>query len=202
MCRVLWQVTPLLAQWFVTPNFLAATGILRPQAHVLELGCGISGLLALAVAPLVKTYFATDTRSIAQSKTLRRNLADNAPGKNCRSNIVVRALDWEADSVARLYDEIGLDSGQIDVLVACDCIYNESLVAPFVETCAEICRLARDAPTVCLVAQQVRSPDVFGLWLAAFREKFRTWRVPRDLIGEALSDDSGFVVHIGLLRSG
>lgn len=186
----------------MTPNFLAATGILHPQAHVLELGCGISGLLAMAVAPLVKTYFATDTGSVAQSKTLRQNLAENAPGKKCSSKIVVRTLDWEVDSAARLYDEIGLASGQIDLLVACDCIYNESLVAPFVETCADICRLSRDVPTVCLVAQQIRSPDVFGLWLAAFHDKFRAWRVPRDLIGDALSDDSGFVVHIGILRSG
>jgi hypothetical protein len=52
------------------------------------------------------------------------------------------------------------------------------------------------------VAQQLRSPDVFEQWLAAFHAKFRTWRVPRDMIGSALSDDSGFAVHIGLLRSG
>jgi predicted nicotinamide N-methyase len=197
--EVLWQVTPLLAQWFVAPNVLAATGVVRPQAHVLELGCGISGLLAMALAPLVETYVATDTGSVAGSKTLRQNLEQNTQAKN----IAVRSLDWESDSVARLYDELGLGPGQqIDLLVACDCIYNEALIAPFVETCVEICRLARDGPTVCLVAQQLRSPDVFEQWLAAFHDKFRAWRLPRHLIGEALSDDSGFAVHIGVLRSG
>jgi hypothetical protein len=198
---VLWQVTPLLAQWLVAPNMFAATGILHPQAHVLELGCGISGLLAMALAPLVGTYFATDTGSIAGSKTLRQNLAQNAQTSKS-SNIVVRSLDWESDSVARLYDEIGLGPGQqIDLVIACDCIYNEALVAPFVETCVEICRLSRDAPTACLIAQQLRSPGVFEQWLAAFHDKFRVWRVPRHIIGDALSDDSGFAVHIGLLRS-
>jgi SAM-dependent methyltransferase len=180
---------------------LTTTGFLHEKAHVLELGCGVAGLLAMTVAPLVGTYFATDTSSIANSKTLRENLAENSPEK--KSNIVVRTLDWESDSVARLYDELALPPDrQIDLVVACDCIYNDALIAPFVDTCADICRLARDTPTLCLVAQQLRSPDVFEQWLAAFHAKFRTWRVPRDMIGSALSDDSGFAVHIGLLRSG
>jgi predicted nicotinamide N-methyase len=213
-------VTPLLAQWFVSPtNILFASGILHRDAHVLELGCGISGLLSLALAPLVKSYIATDKGYITQSKALKQNIMENSsvsqPARKSQTtrpprgqkpsssqNIIVRALDWESDSVSHLYHEIDLESPQqIDLLVACDCIYNESLVTPFVETCEDICRLSPpDSPTVCLVAQQIRSPDVFQLWLAAFHERFRTWRVPGDLIGDAMSDGSGFAVHIGILR--
>ena len=51
---VVWSLTPLLASFLTSPtNPLAVHGILTPQATILELGCGVSSIMALsfAVAP-------------------------------------------------------------------------------------------------------------------------------------------------------
>jgi Lysine methyltransferase len=118
-------------------------------------------------------------------------------------NIIVKSLDWETDSVTPLYQSLGLTEPEdkINLVVACDCIYNESLIAPFVSTCVDICRLCPEtSATLCIVAQQLRSPDVFEAWLKAFHTNFRTWRLPDKLAFPELGENSGFVVHLGILR--
>lgn len=98
-----------------------------------------------------------------------------------------------------------MGDGTIDVVLACDCIYNESLVAPFVRTCFELCRVDEATPskqpTICIIAQQLRSPDVFEAWLTLFIESFRVWRVPEALLSDDLKQNSGFVVHIGIINA-
>lgn len=119
------------------------------------------------------------------------------------------ALDWEINSVDALPDllvkeKAGAES-KIDMVIACDCIYNELLIAPFVRTCADLCRLAdtepSENPTICVIAQQLRSPDVLEAWLTAFMDSFRVWRVPGRLLSEGLSENSGYVIHVGILHS-
>ena len=93
-----------------------------------------------------------------------------------------------------------------DAVIACDCIYNDALIAPFVQTCIDICKLRRleqrDGlkPTVCVVAQQLRSAEVFESWLKAFFGAFKVWRVPDEELMDGLKSDSGFVLHVGVLR--
>lgn len=90
----------------------------------------------------------------------------------------------------------------VDLIVACDCIYNEALIEPLNGTCAALCRLREDKekPTLCLIAQQLRSPDVFEAWLKSFHEKFEVWQVPDRLLDEGLREGSGFIVHLGIVR--
>jgi hypothetical protein len=219
---VLWKITPLIATWLASPhNFLFASGILTADSHVLELGCGISGLISLVLSPLIKNYIATDQDYVL--KLLRENIAENrhvfAPsshqagkgakrskratkGEEVSSNILMRSLDWEKDSQSNLYSELHIsEGGSIDLLVACDCIYNTHLIDPLVNTCAEICGLALSSrPTIVLIAQQLRSPDVFEAWLTAFHQRFKVWRVPDELLDEDLREGKGFVLHIGILR--
>lgn len=122
-------------------------------------------------------------------------------------------LDWELDSVSTLPSFLGQNQGNsseshlygVDVLVACDCIYNDALIEPFVTTCAQICGLrttnGKHKPTVCIAAQQLRSAEVFESWLIAFHRYFHVWRVPDELLTDPLKENSGFVVYIGFLRS-
>jgi predicted nicotinamide N-methyase len=191
--------------------------VLQPKSHVLELGCGISGIISLVLAPRVQQYLATDQEYVL--KHLRQNIADNLEqiqpsGKSRRkkaeskpqssSNIVVRALDWETDNLTNLYHDIGLQGEEesIDLIISCDCIYNEALVDPLVNACKDICSLApASKPTVCVIAQQLRSPDVFEAWLVAFHKQFHVWRVPEELLIDGLKENSGFILHIGILRS-
>ncbi|ROT40597.1 hypothetical protein SODALDRAFT_356610 [Sodiomyces alkalinus F11] len=244
---VLWKITPLFAGWLASPlaqPFLpspASEASTRPgpssPPSILELGCGISALTALAAASRVRRYVLTDQPYV--SKLVRMNLDENrAPPssssgkrrktKGSGSAAVAAAaaaqgqavgggeihfvpLDWELDQVTPALT-CSPDRRSFDAVVACDCVYNEALVGPFVQTCADACRLRlREAeegrggegaaePCVCIVAQQLRAPEVFEAWLRAFHAHFRVWRVPDSMLSEGLRLGSGFVVHVGVLR--
>lgn len=131
-----------------------------------------------------------------------------ASGKPAR--LVFQPLDWELDVPTHAL-------AVPDVVVACDCIYNDALIPPFVQTCVDACRLrpekdekddGNDAaggedsrPCLCIVAQQLRDPEIFEGWLKEFMRKgFRVWRVPDEELPEGLRSSSGFVVHVGILR--
>lgn len=120
--------------------------------------------------------------------------------------ILFTPLDWELNTpTASLTSSPTTRS--FDAVVACDCIYNEALIEPFVAACRDVCRL-RDGeegeggkePTVCVVGQQLRDPEIFETWLAAFGRYFRVWRVPGGVLGEGMGEGSGFVVHVGVLK--
>lgn len=96
---------------------------------------------------------------------------------------------------------------RFDVVLACDCIYNDTLIKPLVQTCVDVCNLRElDAskvgkePTVVVVAQQLRSDEVFESWLREFMRAFRVWRMPDERLIDGLKTDSGFVIHVGILR--
>ena len=219
---MVWKITPLLAEWIASAdNFLSQTSIITPDSTVLELGCGVSGILALALAPKVNRYIATDQEYVF--KLLRHNLENNTsqsrsvPKSKAKavekaikpvamSNVEILGLDWETSNLASLPSLLSSSSSSenphIDVVLACDCTYNENLIEPFVRTCAELCLFSGTGqkPTVCVVAQQLRSHSVFEAWLAAFMELFRVWRVPDEVLSEGLRKGKGFVVYIGVLK--
>ncbi|KHN96051.1 uncharacterized protein MAM_06156 [Metarhizium album ARSEF 1941] len=211
---VLWQVAPLFAEWLSSPtNPLFTSGILTPSSTVLELGCGVSPLNALAVAPRISQYVLSDQNYV--QKLVARNLSANAlPARRPRSeagsestrteSIQFRPLDWERHQVT---PSLAAPASSFDAVLATDCVYNYALVEPFVQTCADVCALRRAAadgngagegPCLCVVAQQLRSDDVFRSWLDAFMTRFRVWRVRGDSLGGLGRD--GFAVHVGALR--
>ncbi|CZT19593.1 uncharacterized protein RCC_05444 [Ramularia collo-cygni] len=214
-----WKSSVLLAEWMAWPqNPLFASDSIK---SVIELGAGISGLVPLIVAPRVRKVVATDQAYVM--KALQANIAANTAGpaskqkrkssKNTpsdvpmpQSNIEAFALDWESDDVASVLRANGLESG-LDLVLACDCVYNYALIDPLVQCCEDIgkMRLCEDGEspgqtTLFVIAQQLRQPDVFEQWLEAFHRAFRIWRVPNDLLSTGLKTGSGFVVHVGVLR--
>ncbi|KAH7165622.1 hypothetical protein EDB81DRAFT_259931 [Dactylonectria macrodidyma] len=230
---VLWKITPTFATWLASPsNPLFTSGALGGplSASVLELGCGISPLSALALAPRVARYVLSDQPYV--QRLLQRNLDENLPsvsgphsgsGSGSGSGPRVRgkkrgaaaapapqpsvrftALDWETDEVTPSLT--GSDQVRsFDAVVACDCVYNYALVAPFVQTCADACRLriedsTEDRPCLCVIGQQLRNDEVFESWLKTFHTSFRVWRVPDAALPEELRSSAGFVVHVGILR--
>ncbi len=220
---VVWKITPLFAEWIaLEENVFFQSSVLDRQSTVLEMGCGISGIVAIALSPRVGKYVATDQEYVF--KWLKPNIQNNAlkskspckvkqhgktPDFNLMdNNTLIVALDWESSSVSELPRMIGINSGDniqsIDAVIACDCIYNEALIEPMVRTCAEICQLPNPSSlgkaTVCIIAQQLRSDEVFEAWLFAFHKAFRVWRVPDDLVIKDLREGSGFVIHVGILR--
>lgn len=235
---------------------------------MVELGCGISGLVALTLAPLVRKYVATDqeyvrrffkqnidenrhTSSTAASSkrgSSKKARAAGAGGNTKRgkdssnsnsSNIEFIPLDWELDIPRNetLHAAGGdhhhtTDEKGFDLVISCDCIYNEALIPSFVRTCADICLLRSTAnkqqqsedededeeqqqknPTIAIIAQQQRSPDVFETWLKETLKYFRVWRVDKFDVSPSsattaessggssgLGDGSGYVVHVLVLR--
>ena len=240
---VLWKITPLFAEWISNPsNALWTSGSLTNDSIVTELGCGISALIPLTLAPAVQHYIATDQEYVR--RLFRTNLDENAntaskaKGKSStkgkakkqgstksastaasasNSNITFTTLDWELDQPDLLKGCIETDSRAaededkgFDLLLSCDCIYNDALVAPFVRTCAEICRLRPSysagvesdgrQPTVCIIAQQQRSPEVFEEWLRETLREFRVWRLSDEVLGEGMKSGTGYLVHLLLMR--
>lgn len=289
--KVVWKITPQFAEWISQPpiknetetetkkqkqNPLWSHFILSSTSTIVELGCGISGLVGLALAPSVKHYLATDqeyvrklfwenvylnaevaykhhhpsqrSRGVSHGKkqrTKHKHDHDNRhhpTGIDANINISFTTLDWETDIPSLLKDTIGLgdndnkDKG-FDLLISCDCIYNEALTRPFLRTCAEICRLrpiytptdtdidtnSRKSqphrqtqkqsesessanadvplnPTICVIAQHLRSPEVFETWLREALEDFRVWRVRDEVLSDGLRGGTGNVVHLLALR--
>ncbi|PQE31706.1 diaminohydroxyphosphoribosylamino-pyrimidine deaminase protein [Rutstroemia sp. NJR-2017a WRK4] len=228
---VVWKITPLFAKWISSPqNALFKHHIFNQNSIVLELGCGISGLVALSLSPYIERYILTDQPYVL--KLLSQNLSTNAssnnsntstkakarkskpaisssPSSSSSSNIKALTLDWETDIPSTSLTQ-STSTSSFDIIIACDCIYNDALIPPFVQTCVDLCALRSNStssedssqgPTLCIVAQQLRAPDVFESWLKSFHKRFRVWRVEGKEIEDCgLGEDSGFVVHVGVLR--
>ncbi|KAI5303064.1 hypothetical protein KEM56_000068 [Ascosphaera pollenicola] len=95
---VLWKITPLVADWLSdNSNFLWKTSILSPDSTVAELGCGISGLIPLTLAPMVQNCIVTDQEYV--HKLLKENLQRNYPcggnirDRNIRDNRTAKTTD-------------------------------------------------------------------------------------------------------------
>lgn len=216
---VLWKVSPPFAEWLSSPGNPLFRAMLTPSSAVLELGCGISPLNALAAAPRVAHYVLSDQSYVR--KLVSRNLVENQSQPCARQrtgtgtgtgSIAFRALDWEQDEVT---PGLAAPARWFDAVIATDCVYNYALVDPFVRTCVDACLLsvrerrvgdgacAGDGACVCVcvIAQQLRDHDVFRAWLGAFLERFRVWRVKGEVLAvEGLTARDGFVVHVGVLR--
>ena len=191
----------------------------------------------MVLAPRVGRYIASDQDYVM--KLLKGNLAQNSraqgekgPGSGTRlrrhdegrktsgpaslkTPISTLTLDWEHDRIidGNLFRDESAAAGRgLDAVIACDCIYNEALIDPLVQTCVDACNLRTNIctstripdgtrpPTVCIIAQQLRSPDVFQAWLTVFHASFRTWSIPDELLTDPIKGGSGFVVHLGILR--
>lgn len=208
-----WRTSVRFAEWLArSDNVLFESEIMNNESNVMELGSGISALVPLVLRERVMRIIATDQHYAL--KLLRENLDANTPALKAKGTMQTRkqaevlALDWETDDIAAFMRLHGLSYG-IDAVLICDCVFNYALIQPLVNTCAEICAVRQERPsedyaprrpTVCIVAQQLRQPDVFEQWLRAFLASFRVWRVPEDLMTNDLREGSGFAIHIGILR--
>ncbi|GAM88335.1 hypothetical protein ANO11243_063680 [Dothideomycetidae sp. 11243] len=212
----LWRSTQRLAEWFAMKvNPLFQCGLVDSKSIVLELGSGVAGLLPLLLAPRVASYCSTDQAYTI--KLLRENIDANSASNSSPSsratrhrkgsepllssfagsgNLRVAALDWELDDLKYFLSSQDLSDGA-DLVIASDCVYNYHLITPLVQTCVDICRARSDGrrPTLCLVAQQLRQPDVFEEWLSAFSKHFTVWRLTDSVMGPALAPEAGYVVH-------
>lgn len=224
---VLWKITPAFASWVAsTDNFLFRNHLLNGNSTVLELGAGISGVVGMSLASLVEQYILTDQDYVL--KLLKHNVEENRPapqpnlqrhrktstkansrGANAadrRGRLDILPLDWETSDVRGIESQVGT---MPDVLVAADCVFNPAIIEPFASTLADLSMLGNDQgrPVTSIIAQQLRSPDVFTQWLETMLRRFYVWRVSEkalhvnDVSEDArLTVSNGYVVHICYLR--
>lgn len=204
---VLWKITPLVGEWLASdPAILQNAAILNSESTVVELGCGITGLIGILLAPQVASYVLTDQAYVMRA--LQHNITANvSASKPVRKGTKPRlaqptavSLDWEINTPS--LEGLGLRPDQtIDLIVVCDCVYNEYLVKPLVEALVDTCRLnnASKRATV-LVAQQLRSEAIFELFLATLLERFDVWRLTDEQLAAGLRTGSGYAVHLALLK--
>jgi hypothetical protein len=197
---MLWSVTPHVARYLTSPTCALP---ISSSSRILELGCGAAAVLACTLGPVVRTYIQSDIPAIV--KLAEKNVSANLPGvvgKKRGGVVHTIPLDWERDDVATqpVLKALG---APLDWVVACDCVYNEALVPPLVETLASACRMNRDGvegKTMVLVAHELRSPDVMEEFLETFMEAFTVWRVPDRLLSNELREGNGYVLHVGVLK--
>ncbi|KAK5944228.1 Ribosomal protein lysine methyltransferase [Knufia obscura] len=211
----LWKVSPLLAEWLTDQtNTLWSTGILHSSAVLVELGCGITGLIGLAMAKQVSKYVLTDQRSVL--KLLQENVDVNTPlpsrskAKGRASKVVSSSVDanskaqvaeinWEQDDADAL-DEVLGQGEVIDMVIVCDCVFNDFLLQPLVTMCHKISARSSGRKTALLIAQQLRSDEVFSAFVDILVRSFRVWRLSDESLPPALKNGSGFAVHLAILR--
>ncbi|KAF8416151.1 hypothetical protein EV426DRAFT_434201 [Tirmania nivea] len=263
---VVWSLTPLLASFLTSPtNPLAVHGILTPQATILELGSGVSSIMALsfAVAPphlrparivlsdqeyvlrIARQNVENNLHAAGQWEKVREDARPifvsykitgstrkiPSPSASSPSKLVSVAplildlisLDWERDSLHH-HPAFSQGSGicHISLVVVADCIYNESLIPPLIETCVDACsttstsfnnvhpsRPSNESGTLVLIALELRSPDVLDYFLEQFTRYFKVWRMPDSLVSKELRTGadvegktlgSGYAIYCGTLR--
>lgn len=162
---VCWQLARYLVDWLLDEGCPFSGFFRTPDTKVLELGAGVSALLAAVLGPKCKKYVATDQKPLL--KLMRLNFEENVvsrrwtsrtlewlqTGKASDTSIDIVELDWEKHDLHEIFDIL---DGFPDLVIATDTIYNEYLVPFFVETLAALMGPASKA----LVTVQLRDESI------------------------------------------
>ncbi|KAF8491621.1 putative methyltransferase-domain-containing protein, partial [Russula emetica] len=145
------------------------------QAHILELGAG-TGLLALALCPLVRKYTATDIPALLP--LLRKNvLSTPSTASTSTATVTVTALDWTLPAQRQL--DVRADPP--DILLVVDCIYHPTLVRPLLTT---MTALAAPGHTLALVVAELRAEDALRDFMEGWIGLgWHMWSVAESLLG-------------------
>ncbi|WVQ83854.1 hypothetical protein IAT38_005998 [Cryptococcus sp. DSM 104549] len=190
---VLWRSSLHLARLLLTQHYHPSPHpLFEPDrlrtASILELGAG-TGLLALLLGPICGRYTASDR--FENLKLVKRNLDLNglgavgllpdlenetkhsSPPKRGRkkegvkeAEVILEEIDWvEVSEEMKRHRHEAPKEGEkgYDLVLAVDCIYNEHLVQPLVDTLARYCPVGGD--TVVWVVVELRSADVLTTFL-------------------------------------
>ena len=128
---------------------------LLARSSVLELGCG-TGLLAILLSPLCRSYTASDLLVNLQlcTRNLQLNSINTEEGEGSR--VSMEEIDWFDMSAERKCDTDNQEG--YDLILAVDCVFNEALAGPLVNTLTRYCRTG--SGTIALVVVELRSSDV------------------------------------------
>ncbi|KAJ7623248.1 putative methyltransferase-domain-containing protein [Roridomyces roridus] len=164
------------------------------DSHILELGSG-TGLLSIALSPLVRQYTATDMAELVP--LIRKNLCLNFPGwpqadakhgaSPRVSNVFLQELNWEtlySIPPARRTHIFPSLSPAVDLVLLVDCIYHPSLLSPLLTAIDHV----STASSIVLVMMELRAEDVtrefLEGWLALGNGDWEIWHVADGQLGQ------------------
>ncbi|KAJ7252762.1 putative methyltransferase-domain-containing protein [Mycena haematopus] len=174
------------------------------DANVLELGRSGTGLLSIALSPLVGHYKATDMAQLVP--LIRKNVSLNFPGwphipttQAPGPNVSVDELDWETLHSTPPHRRPQLfppPSSPFDIVLIVDCIYHPSLLPPLLATMDYVSTPGR---TAVLVVMELRAEDVtrefLEGWLALDGGGWEVWRLEND--DSMLGKNKPYVMWVG-----
>lgn len=199
---VCWQTSPRLIDWIISePKCPLYDCFQKPHLKVVELGAGIAGIGASVLGPKCLQYICMDQKHIL--KLLKQNIVNNIvapfysttidqdtrPKQNqATSQIEVIEFDWEyiADGV---YNYQQISNEPPDLIIACDTVYNEYLIRPFLMALKTL--MGRN--TGGLIAIQMRDAQVLEMFVMEMATQFTVYQVPGQLLSKELI--RGFVVY-------
>ncbi|KAK9894170.1 hypothetical protein P389DRAFT_104082 [Cystobasidium minutum MCA 4210] len=144
---------------------------LLSNARILELGAG-TGVLSTLLAPCVASWTATDIAELLP--LIQKNHRHNS-SRLASASVDVRELDWTWTAQQFQKNAKEIAAQHYDVLLAVDCLYNEALVQPFMNTLNQI------RSTYVVVVSELRSVDVMQLFLERWLAS-GPWRIFRPAV--------------------
>ncbi|KAJ7180627.1 putative methyltransferase-domain-containing protein [Mycena filopes] len=171
------------------------------DARVLELGSG-TGLLSIALSPLVARYTATDIAELLP--LIRKNLSLNFPGwphvkqgiSTAGHNISVEELNWEtliSTPASRRANLFPLPSAPFDIVLIVDCIYHPTLLPPLLGTMDYV---STPGSTAVVVVMELRAEDVTREFLEGWLRSGE-WEVWRTSMDEGSHKETPYVMWVG-----
>lgn len=202
---ICWQTALLLADWILSDKNCPLRKAICGNT-VLELGTGVSSLLASTLGPLCEHYIATDQKHLLKlmranfdrnvvtrrfsSRTVDNDVSHFKAEKDTPPKIDFIELDWESrdDGLYELTELTG--NAKVDVIIACDTIYNSYLVPYFIKTTKSVMR----SDSVAIVAMQLRDESVLEDFLnECFDQNLEIQLIPETILSSLLR--RGFVVY-------
>ncbi|KAJ2722536.1 hypothetical protein GGI07_003243 [Coemansia sp. Benny D115] len=172
---VLWNSSVVMSRFFAN----GGSGHWDMQdLTVVELGSGC-GLVGLVLHQLgARRVVLTD--QLRMQKLLNRNIEMNRLKPRGKPAIVGELLATEYRWGEGAPEDPRVLSTPVDVIVASDCVYHESVAPLLVQTLVAVCESRRDdgQKTVAVVGQELRSDLVHQVFLTLLIEHFNVYRVP------------------------
>ncbi|CAK9435639.1 uncharacterized protein LODBEIA_P03660 [Lodderomyces beijingensis] len=203
---ICWQVSVYLADWLLSDTCPIK---LKKSYKVLELGAGVGGICASTLASKVGHYIATDQKHIL--KLLKQNIAANAgnfhsstitvdttskkiPSRKLNAPTIIDVVEFDWEDIERGKYNLSQVAGEqrVEVVIACDTIYNEYLVEPFTNAMKA---LLTTPGSIAVVAVQLRDAVTMEHFVSALVSDSRlsVFTFPRHLLSEELQ--IGFEVY-------
>ncbi|KAF8216457.1 putative methyltransferase-domain-containing protein [Mycena galopus ATCC 62051] len=192
---VVWRASVDFAQMILEQNHANSPASIFDErlkdANVLELGAG-TGLLSIALSPLVGQYTATDIAELVP--LIRKNVSLNFPGwpnvptkqgvPGPGQNVAVDEINWEILHSTPLHRRAQLfppPPAPFDIVLVVDCIYHPNLLPPLL---AAMDYVSTAGTTAVLVLMELRAEDVtrdfLEGWLTLGGGEWEIWRIAND----------------------